>query len=434
MKRLSFTLALSLLAAPLFGSMEIPAPPQSHPIVLRGATIHPVSGPEIPQGTIVFDGGRIVALGPQVPPPAAAEIIDLPGKHIYPGLISAHTVLGLTEIDAVRSTLDVAETGRINPNARAATSVNPDSELIPVTRSNGILTALSVPDGGLISGQSAIIRLDGWTPAAMTIRAPAALHVRWPAMRLNREPDAPKTLEDQQKEIDKSIKTLRDAFDIARSYWQAKKTAGPAFQVDQRWEAMLPVFEGKLPLFIHAESLAEIEAAIAFADRQQLSFTLVGGHDAWRMAGQLKARDIPVVVSYPTALPSRRDDPYDSQFSNAAELQRAGVRFCIARAGRESQAPHERNMPFEASLAAAFGLPRDEALKAVTLYPAQLLGIADQLGSLEVGKAATLLITSGDPLDFPGHIEAAYIDGRQIDLSNRQTHLRDKYLEKYRRK
>ncbi|MDQ6862036.1 MAG: amidohydrolase family protein, partial [Verrucomicrobiota bacterium] len=193
-------------------------------------------------------------------------------------------------------------------------------------------------------------------------------------------------------------------------------------------------FDGKLPVFVHANSMAQIEAALAFAKEAQLKITLVGGHDAWRMAQQLKETDTPVIVSYPTALPPRRDDPYDSQFSNAARLLEAGVRFCIARAGRESEAPHERNMPFDASIAAAYGLPKDEALKAVTLYPAQLLGVADQLGSLEVGKAATLIVTNGDPLDFPANVEEAYIDGRRIDLSNRQTHLRDKYLEKYRRK
>ncbi|MGZ5019460.1 MAG: amidohydrolase family protein [Chthoniobacterales bacterium] len=196
---------------------------------------------------------------------------------------------------------------------------------------------------------------------------------------------------------------------------------------------MLPIFDGKLPLFVHANSVAQIEAALAWAKEAQLKITIVGGHDAWRMTDQLKASDTPVIIGMATAIPPRRDDPYDSQFSNAAKLQAAGVRFCIARAGRESEAPHERNMPFEASMSAAFGLPKDEALKAVTLYPAQLLGVADQLGSLETGKAATLIVTNGDPLDFPTNVQAAYIDGRRIDLSSRHTRLRDKYLEKYGR-
>ncbi|MGZ5022823.1 MAG: amidohydrolase family protein, partial [Chthoniobacterales bacterium] len=429
--RILLATLLSLTSA--FASNEIPAPPQSKPIALKGATIHPVSGPDISLGTIVFEHGKIVSLGADVSVPAGAEVIDVTGKHIYPGLISADTVLGLTEISAVRATVDFAEAGTINPNARAATSINPDSELFPVARSNGILTALSVPEGGLLSGQSAILRMDGWTPEEMTVRSPAAMHLRWPEMKLNRDPHAPKSVEDQQKDIDKNLKTIRDSFEIARSYWQAKKSPAPDFKADQRWEAMLPIFDGKLPLFVHANSVAQIEAALAWAKEAQLKITIVGGHDAWRMTDQLKASDTPVIIGMATAIPPRRDDPYDSQFGNAAKLQAAGVRFCIARAGRESEAPHERNMPFEASMSAAFGLPKDEALKAVTLYPAQLLGIADQLGSLETGKAATLIVTNGDPLDFPTNVQAAYIDGRKIDLSSRHTHLRDKYLEKYGR-
>lgn len=430
-KRIVVSTLLGLTSA--FANVEIPAPSQAKPIVIRGATVHPVSGPDIADGTIVFDKGKITAIGADAAPPADAEVIEANGKHVYPGLISANTVVGLAEIDAVRSTLDVQETGKINPNARAATSVNPDSELIPVTRANGILTALSAPEGGLISGQSAIVRMDGWTPDQMTVRSPVAMHVRWPEMKINREPRAPKSPEDQQKDIDKAIKTIRDSFAIARSYWQAKKTPAPDFKTDERWEAMMPIFDGKLPVFVHANSVAQIESALAFAKEAQLKITLVGGHDAWRMAQQLKETDTPVIISFPTALPPRRDDPYDSQFSNAAQLLQAGVRFCIARAGRESEAPHERNMPFDASMSAAFGLPKEEALKAVTLYPAQLLGIADQLGSLEVGKAATLIVTNGDPLDFPANVEEAFIDGRKIDLRSRHTLLRDKYLEKYRR-
>ncbi len=416
------------------GSSEIPAPVQTQPIALKGATVHPVSAPDIVAGTVVFENGKITALGADVAVPANAEIIDATGKHVYPGLISANTVLGLTEISAVRSTLDVAEQGAINPNARVAISINPDSELLPVVRANGILTALTVPEGGLISGQSAVLRMDGWTPEEMTVRSPAALHVRWPDMKIDRTPRARKSVEDQQKEIDKAQKTIRDAFAIARSYWQARKTPGPDFKSDLRWEGLLPVFDGTLPVFVHADTLAQIEAALAWAKEAQLKIVLVGGQDAWRVAPQLKETDTPVIIALATALPSRRDDPYDSAFSNAARLREAGVRFCIATNGQRSEAAHDRNLPYEASMASAFGLPRDEALKAVTHYPAQILGIGDQLGSLEPGKAATLIITSGDPLDFPTQIEAAFIDGRKIDLSNRQTRLRDKYLEKYRRK
>jgi imidazolonepropionase-like amidohydrolase len=240
-------------------------------------------------------------------------------------------------------------------------------------------------------------------------------------------------VKDQQKEIEKAQKQIRDAFQIARSYWQARKNPSPDFKSDLRWEALMPVFDGKLPLLVHAETLAQIEAALAWAKETQLKFVLVGGNDAWRVAPQLKEGDTPVVLGPATSLPPRRDDDYDSAWSSAAKLHEAGVRFCIASNGRGAET-NERNIGYEAGLASAYGLPKEEALKAVTLYPAQILGVSDQLGSLEIGKAATLIVTNGDPLDFPTQIEAAYIDGRKIDLSNRQTRLRDKYREKYLRK
>ena len=339
----------------------------------------------------------------------------------------------MVEIGAVRATVDVEETGAINPNVRSITSVNPDSELIPVARSAGVLTALSVPEGGIISGQSAVLRLDGWTPDEMTVLSPAAMHLRWPNLTIDRRPRARKSPKDQQKEIEKAQKQIRDAFQIARAYWQARKNPGPDFKSDLRWEALMPVFDGKLPLFVHASALAQIQAALAWAKEMQLKIILVDGDDAWRVAPQLKESDTAVVLGPATSLPPRRDDDYDSAWSSAAKLQQAGVRFCIASNGRRSET-NERNVGYEAGLAAGYGLPKEEALKAVTIYPAQILGVADRLGSLETGKAATLIVTNGDPLDFPTQVEAAFIDGRKIDLSNRQTRLRDKYREKYRRK
>ena len=415
------------------GSDTMPAPPQTKPIAIKGATIHPVSGPEIPSGTIVFENGKITALAADAAVPSGAELIDATGKHIYPGLINANTVLGLVEIGAVRATVDVEESGAINPNVRSLTSINPDSELIPVARSAGVLTALSVPEGGLISGQSAVLRLDGWTPEEMSVLSPAAMHLRWPNLTIDRRPRARKSVKDQQKEIDKALKQIRDAFQVARAYWQARKNPGPDFKSDLRWEALMPVFDGKLPLFVHAASLAQIEGALAWAKEMQIKIVLVDGDDAWRVASQLKESDTAVVLGPATSLPPRRDDDYDSAWSSAAKLQAAGVRFCIASNGRGAET-NERNVGYEAGLAAGYGLPKDEALKAVTLYPAQILGIADRLGSLEPGKAATLIVTNGDPLDFPTLVETAFIDGRKIDLSNRQTRLRDKYHEKYRRK
>ena len=427
-------LTLLLLVSASRGSDNVPAPAQSKPVALKGATIHPISGPDIASGTIVFDKGKITAIGPDVPVPAGAEVIDVSGKHIYPSLISANSVLGLIEIGAARATVDVAEAGPINPNVRAVSSINPDSELIPVARANGILIAHAVPEGGLVSGQSAVLRMDGWTPEDMTVRSPAAMHLRWPNLTIDHDPQSRKSVRDQQKDIDKAVKQIRDSFQSARAYWQARKSGATPLKSDLRWDAMMPVFDGKLPLFVHADTAAQIEAVLAWAKEMPLKVVLVGGQDAWQMAPQLKESDTPVIITLSSAVPPRRDDSYDAVFANAAKLHEAGIRFCMAMNGRRSEAPHERNLPYEASMAAAFGLPKDEAIKSVTLYPAQLLGIEDQLGSLQPGKSATLIVTTGDPLDFPTKIESAYIDGRKIDLTNRQTRLRDKYLEKYRRK
>jgi imidazolonepropionase-like amidohydrolase len=433
MKRVLFIGIGLCVIASAKASDTIPAPPQTKAIAIKGATIHPVSGPDIPNGTIVFENGKITALGTDAAIPSGADVIEANGKHVYPGLINANTVLGLVEIGAVRATVDIEEAGALNPNARSITSVNPDSELIPVARAAGVLTALSVPEGGIISGQSAVLRLEGWTPEEMTVLSPAAMHLRWPNLTIDRRPRARKSVKDQLKEMEKAQKELREAFQVARAYWQTRKNPGPDFRMDLRWEALMPVFDGKLPLFVHASSLSQIQAALSWAKEIQLKIVLVDGDDAWRVAAQLKENDVPVILGPATSLPPRRDDDYDSAWSSAAKLQQAGVKFCIASSGRGAET-NERNVGYEAGLAAGYGLPKEEALKAVTLYPAQILGVADRLGSLEKGKAATLIVTNGDPLDFPTQVETAFIDGRKIDLSNRQTRLRDKYREKYRRK
>ena len=260
------------------------------------------------------------------------------------------------------------------------------------------------------------------------------MHLRWPDLTIDRDPRARKSVKDQQKEIDKAQKQIRDAFQIARSYWQARKNPSPDFKSDLRWEAMMPVFDGKLPLFVHAGTLAQIEAALAWAKEAQLKIVLVGGQR--RLArgaaaeGKRHARDHRSLhqLSRPGATMAT---------TAAGATRRNCTRPACVSASRQNgrgAETNERNVGYEAGLAAAFGLPKEEALKAVTLYPAQILGVADRLGSLETGKAATLIVTNGDPLDFPTQVEAAYIDGRKIDLTNRQTRLRDKYQEKYRRK
>ena len=433
MKLFCSQILLVLLLAPIvFGAPHIPAPPQDRPILLEGATVYPISAKPIPNGKILFSKGKIVAVAgadSELEVPAETKRISVRGKEIYPGLIAANSVLGLVEINAVRSTRDMIEPGGLNPNARAEVAVNPDSELIPVARANGILSALSVPQsrGGLISGTSALVALDGWTWEDMTIRAPVGMHLFWP--------DVPtpgsdkKRFEAAEKQLVKQIKKLDDFFAQAKAWSddpnREKKT-------DLRLAAMAPVLKGETAMFIHADRLKEIMAALEFTGRWKLRTVLVGGRDAWRIAPMLKEKNVAVILSPVQELPLRRGEPYDTSFTTPLKLHEAGVPFCIANEGSSFQAAHERNLPYQAAQAAAYGLPVDEALKSVTLYPARILGAEDKLGSLEPGKQATLIVCDNTPLEITSHVEMAFIDGREIDLQSRHTRLYKKYKAKYR--
>lgn len=427
-----------LIAAGTFvasGSDQIPAKPQDHPIAITGATVHPVSGPLIENGTIVLENGKITAVGSEAQIPPGAEVIKAEGKHVYPGLISADTYIGLVEIGAVRASRDRAETGRINPNVCAEVAVNPESELIPVLRANGITLAVSTPSGGLISGTSAVLMMDGWTWEDMTVKAPAALYVDWPRMTIAKSPWIRKSEEEQKKDRDEAIEELMNAFRDARAYMNAKEAEQqkgvPYHDADQRWEAMIPVFKKQIPVVVRADEIQQIEAAVAWAQQEHVNIIIAGGHDAWRVADLLKKYHVPVLAGGIHRLPSHRFDDYDDAFALPAKLYTAGVPFAII---TEEEAAHERNIPYQAAMATAYGLPKDEALKAITLYPAQLFGIADKVGSLESGKDATLIVTNGDPLEIETYVEMEFIQGRKIDLTSKHTRLYEKYKEKYRRK
>jgi imidazolonepropionase-like amidohydrolase len=338
------------------------------------------------------------------------------------------------EIGAVRASRDFAETGRINPNVRAEVAVNPESEIIPVTRANGITTFVTSPRGGLISGLSAVMMSDGWTWEEMTLKAPAALEVQWPSMTIARGWWVTKSEEEQKKDRDRALTELAEAFRDARAYMAAKKAEGqkgiPHHNTDVRWEAMIPVLEGKVPVVVTATEVQQIQAAVAWAQQEGLRLIIKGGHDAWRVTDLLKRHGVPVLAGGIHRLPSRRFEKYDEPFTLPKKLYEAGIPFAII---SEDEAPHERNLPYQAAQAAAYGLPKEEALKAITLYPAQIFGVADRIGSLEVGKDATLIVTTGDPLEIVTQVEMEFIQGRRIDLRSKHTMLYEKYKEKYRR-
>ena len=434
MRRTITTLLLAVITVSI-ASDQVPAPPQTHPILLMNATIHPVSADEIQRGAILFEKGIITAIGRRVTNlPDNTETIDLLGKHVYPGMIAAASVIGLTEIGAVAVTRDFSERGEVNPNVRAEVAYHPDSEIIPVTRSNGVLLAHSCPTGGLISGTSAVMMLDGWTWETSTLKAPAGLHINWPNMGAVRSRYFRITEEEASKRREETLKKLDTIFEEARRYLVAKEAADQSgkieLETDLRWEAMLPVLRREVSVFMHASEVRQIESAVEWANRQNVKMVIVGGYDAWRVADLLKKYEIPVIYETVNSLPRRRWEDFDTPFTGPVKLYEAGVKYCISMG--TGGASNHRNTPYEASKAASYGLPKDEALKSVTLYAAEVLGIADKAGSLEKGKDATLMITDGDPLEITTQVEQVYIQGKKIDMSDRHKVLYDKYKEKYR--
>ncbi len=421
-------------------SPEVPGAPQDKPIALVGGTVHPVSGPAVASGIVLFDGGRIVAVGSDVQIPENAQRVDVSGKHVYPGLIDANSQMGLLEVPSVRGSVDTRETGLINPNVKAEVAVYPDSELIPVGRSGGVLAVLTVPSGGLIAGLSACIQLDGWTWEDMTLKSGVGLHITWPRMQPVDAWWIEESAADQTKERDQALKSIREAIDDAKAYRQAKEAhaagKGPEPGFDTRWEAMLPVLAGEVRVFIDAEDIQQIQSALAFCDQEGLKPVIVGGYDAVPCAALLKKYDVPVIVGGVYRMAVRRGEAYDSGYTLPARLKEAGIRYCIAGeiGGASSGGPSNvRNLPYHAATAVAYGLDAEEALKAITLYPAQILGVADRIGTLEPKKDATLIVTTGDPLEIPTQVTAAYIQGRAVDLNDKQKRLWEKYKEKYRR-
>jgi len=418
-----------LFTAQLFAqSVILNNPGTKGTFAIRNANIVPVTSAPIANGTIVFANGVITAVGPSVSIPAGATIIDGTGLSVYPGLIDSGCTVGLTEIDSVAGTVDTAEVGEINPNARADVAVNPHSNLIPVTRLNGITAVVTTPQGGLVSGQSALMQLAGWTPKEMTIKAPLALHIRFPRLRSGALEEQPQ--EDEEKEATKTyrddLEKLRELFRDARAYAKAGSARAHRFDRDVMLEAMVPYAEGRAPVVIHANIERDIRAAIKFATDEKLKMILADAQDAPRVIKDLKSHDIPVILGPILDLPNREDDPYDYVYGAAKVLYDAGIRFSI----QSSDSHNARNLPYHAAASAAFGLPKDVALKAITIFPAEIFGVADKIGSLEVGKIANVIVTDGDPLEVRTNIKRVFIAGEDISMESNQTLLYKKFSQR----
>jgi imidazolonepropionase-like amidohydrolase len=403
--------------------------------VIRNARIVTVSGDDIENGSVLIRDGKIEAVGTSVNAPGGAQTIDARGLSVYPGMIDAGTNMGLVEVpQGASGTVDTSEVGEFNPNSRALVAVNPHSAHIGVTRVEGITSVVTAPTGGLISGQAALINLLGTSPREMSVVPNAALVINYPRLGpgggggfggFQQQFNLQDALTNAERQLDQIRKMLRDgeAYGRARDAY-AKDNSLPRPNINLVLEALVPYVRGEQPVIFRADREAEIRGAIKFAEEMKLKPIILGGDDSAKVASLLKEKNVPVILTGIFQLPGREDDPYDVLYETAAKLQQAGVRFCISTGDPGAEA---RNLPLYAGMAAAYGLSKADALKAVTLYPAQIMNVADRLGSIEVGKMANLVVTDGDLLEIRTRIRYLFIDGRSVALTSRHTELNDAF-------
>ena len=406
--------------------VPVPAADQSEPIAITGAVIHVGNGMVINDGVITFNEGLITAVGTVTEGVDLVDhlLIDVQGRHVYPGFVLPNSTLGLIEVNSVRATSDVLEEGDINASVRSAIAYNTDSEIIPANRFNGILTAQVVPQGGLISGSSTVFKLDGWNWEDAMLAEDVGLHMHWPSYtqrRRNPETGLFETVDNENYEGQTQL--LHSLFQDAQAY-----TGQP---LNLNLLAMRPLFNGVAKLFVHADEAKQIISAVRFARSYGVQdITLVGGADALSVKDFLLAQDIPVIYERIHELPLRDWQDVDTPFKAPFLLHNAGIKIGIG--GGATSIDRQRNLPFFAGTAAAYGLDREIALTMITRVNAEILGVAERVGTLEVGKDATLFISEGDALDMrTSQVLGAYIQGRDIDLYGTQQQLYERFRDKY---
>ena len=432
--RIVLRLAIGLLIPAILAAQA--QPPRAYALV--HAKIFTLAGAPIENGTLIIRDGKIAAVGAQVDLPQDAQVIDVVGLQIYPGLFDPITQMGLREIGAVNATVDSTETGNFNPDVVAATAVSPSSEHIPVTRAAGITEVLAVPASGgmdsfastgVIGGQASAIHLAGWTIDDLELKKSVAMVVNWPEFETNSFDFSTfsrkqKPYMEAKQEYEKKVNELADWIERARHYAQAMGHGGPAdFARDLKLEALAPVVRGQLPLLMIADRAREIRNSIEFCDKQRLKMILAGGSEAYKLKDLLRSRNIPVILRPVLTLPLDEDDAYDRMLTQPAELASAGVKFAFGSFDNS----FARRLGQNAANAVAYGLPYDEGLKAVTLYPAQIFDLAGQVGTLETGKIANLIVTNGDPLELTTETRYLFIRGQPTSLDNRHKRLFEKY-------
>ncbi|MFN5332950.1 MAG: amidohydrolase family protein [Bacteroidota bacterium] len=396
--------------------------PRTGKFLLKNATVVTVTKGTLSNASVLLENGKIIGVGASLPS-EGAEIIDCSGLFIYPGMIDGGTRLGLVEVSSVPETVDYSDVGNVTPNMQALTTVNPNSEAIGVTRVSGVTTVLTVPSGGLFPGTAALINLNGYTPDQM-YGGFKAVAMTFPSSGRRGRFDR-RSEEDIKEDGEKALKEANEIWDNAKSYLELKKS-GAELSYFPEMEQLSKVLSGELPLLIEVNAASDILSAIQWVEGKNIKVIFTGVAEGWRVAEQIAKAKIPVVTGPVQDLPTRQSDRYDTPYANAGKLAKAGVKVAL----RTDEEENVRNLPFHAAFAAAYGLGKEEAWKAVTINPAEIFGVADQYGSVEVGKKANLIVSTGDPFETRSQILHVFIDGYRIPLSNRHIRLYQEFLER----
>ena len=426
MNRILKTFCASILALlPVVAMAQIDGEfvkPRTGKFLLKNATVVTVTKGTLNNASVLLENGKIAQVGSNITA-TDAEVIDCTGMFIYPGMIDGGTRLGLVEVSSVPETVDYAENGNVTPNMQALTTVNPNSEAIGVTRVSGVTTVLTVPSGGLFPGTAALINLNGYTPDQM-YGGFKAVAMTFPSSGRRGRFDR-RSEEDIKKDSDKALKDANDIWDNAKSYLELKKS-GAELSYYPEMDQLAKVITGELPLLVEVNAASDIQNAIKWVQGKNIKVIFTGVAEGWRVADEIAKAGIPVVTGPVQELPTRQSDRYDAAYTNAGKLAKAGVKVAL----RTDEEENVRNLPFHAAFAAAYGLGKEEALKAVTINPAEIFGIADQYGSVEAGKRANLIVSTGDPFETRSQIIHVFIDGYRIPMSNRHIRLYQEFLER----
>ncbi|MGH7506315.1 MAG: amidohydrolase family protein [Longimicrobiales bacterium] len=418
-KLLLAALMLTMVAAPAAAQPRVG---EVGTFLIRGGTVITVAGQQIENASVLLQDGRIAGVGTNVTAPADATVIDATGKFVYPGMIDSYTPLGLTEVGGINTMNLRSEIGDFNPHNRAVVALNMDSEMMAVTRANGVTNVLTTPSSGIMSGQAALINTAGWTWEDIAVKPTAAFVINYPrepSFRFGPDPDSEQRRTAQER-VDEDLRALRTVLSKARDYERARAAGAPMTETE--YEALRPLMRGEIPAIVSADTEEQIRGAFALADSFGIRIILYGADDAWKMADEIAQKNVPIVLGSIQSTPDD-DEPYDAIYAAPGVLHRAGIKFAFS----TGSGANSRDVPYHAALAVAYGLPADVALRALTLTPAEIFGVDDQLGSIEVGKLANLFVATGDPLDVRTQMTDVFIKGRHVPPDDRHHRFYEKY-------